>query len=72
MKNDAGKGWHLTPLRGVINMNKKQPGLQEGESGKASLRMYDLKEKAKGTAPLKARCTWEIRSHETSRAGRPS
>lgn len=53
-------------------MNKKQPGLQEGESGKASLRMYDLKEKAKGTAPLKARCTWEIRSHETSRAGRPS
>lgn len=35
-------------------------------AGKASLRMYDLTEKAKGTAFAK-----EIRSRETSRARRP-
>lgn len=34
-------------------MNKKS-GLREGESGKAALRMYDVKEKAKGTAFSKA------------------
>lgn len=38
----------------VICMSNKRPGLQEGESGKASLRMYDLTEKAKGTAFAKA------------------